>query len=236
MTQFHDRLKKITENNNRKLATRKQGQVWPIEKRIEVVGQWLIYGNLKMAAAATGVDYDLVRKWATQPWWNEAVAEIRATKNIEMDNRLSSIVEKTLEATMDRVVNGDYIYDQKTGEIRRKPAALRDIHRVAVDLLGKREFLRDKTEQRKEGHQVSVEEHLKILANQMAEWFEGKKKPVVIDVEDVEIKDAIPEEREAGLQTGTPVGEENTSSTGEATRGTEQSSEDGRESGQSPQG
>lgn len=227
MAEFHDRLKKITERN--RLVKRKDGQVWPIEKRVEVVHQFLILGNLKLVAAVTGVNYDLVRKWKGQPWWAELVAEIRATQNIEMDTKLSTIVEKSLEAALDRIENGDYIYDQKSGEVRRKPAALRDIHRVAVDLLGKREFLRDRSDERRETNQVSVEEHLKILATRMGEWFEDKKKPI-INLEEVE--DAVYEERptdgevSSGLQEGAGVGTLSPSESSEGPGGTEQSSSD----------
>lgn len=195
---FNERLKLISERNKAKKIHQKNG-IWPIEKRIEVVGQYLILGNLKLAAATTGVDYDLVRKWKTQPWWPELVAELRATENLKMDATLSELVELSLHAAYDRIVNGDYVYDQKTGEIKRKPAALRDIHRVAVDLLSKREFLRDKADASGENKTTSVEEHLKILANNMAQWFEKQKHPV-IELEEVE--DAVYEERETGLQDG----------------------------------
>jgi len=195
---FNDRLKKISENN--KLVKHKDGQVWPIEKRLEVVHQFLILGNLKLVAAVTGVDYQLVRKWKTQAWWPELIAEVRATQNIEMDTKLSDIVEKTLHAVHDRVVNGDYFYNQKTGAIERRPAPLRDIHRVAVDLLSKREMLRDKDKGTVESS-MSIDEHLKMLASNMAQWFEKEsKRPPTITLEEVE--DAVYEERETGLQDG----------------------------------
>lgn len=232
MVDFNERLKKISANNQRRLAHRKQGEVWPIEKRLEVVSQFLLLGNMKVVAAMTGVDYDLCRKWKTQAWWPEMVAEVRATQNIKTDTTLTEIIEKSLEAAYDRIVNGDYIYDQKTGEIKRRPAALRDIHRVAVDLLGKREFLRDKAEASGDHKQTSVEEHLSILANNMSQWFEKQKKPV-IDLEEVE--DAVYEEREAGLQEGSSPVHLETGSEEEA-GGAERSPSGNGESGQSPQG
>jgi hypothetical protein len=221
MAEFHDRLKVISERN--KMVKRKEGQVWPIEKRIEVVSQFLVLGNLKLVAATTGVDYALVRKWKGQPWWPELVAEIRASQNIEMDTTLSDLVQKSLEAVHDRLVNGDFFYDQKTGQVARRPVPLRDVHRVAVDLLAKREVLRDKSDNQGDHSQTSVEEHLKILAGQMSKWFEEKKKPV-IELEEVE--DAIYEERETGLQTGASVGTHEEAGPGEGTSGEERSPED----------
>lgn len=218
---FKERLEKISQKNRKVKHTK--NQIWPIEKRIEVVGQFLILGNMRLVSATTGVAYDLVRKWKGQPWWPELVAEIRATQNIEMDTKLSKIVEKSLEATLDRVEHGDFIYDQKSGEVRRKPAALRDIHRVSVDLLGKREQLREGAETRREDAQVTIKEHLKLLADEMAKWFEPKKKQEVIELE--EIEDAIYEERETRLQTGTPVGTQEEAGESQGTSGTERSPE-----------
>lgn len=204
--EFNERLKKISERNRQ--VTHVKGKTWPIAKRLEVVHQYLALGNMKMVSALTDVPYDLLRKWKTQPWWDEMVREIRATQNIEMDTKLSDIVQKTLDAVNDRIVNGDYVYDQKTGEIKRRPAALRDIHRVAVDLLAKREFLRDKVESKGEHQSGSVEDHLKLLADRMGQWFEDKKRPVIElnseDVTDVTEKDqdAVHDEWEEGLQEG----------------------------------
>lgn len=205
--EFKDRLDKITKRNKRfKPPTR--GMDWPIEKKAEVVGQFLILGNMKLVAATTDVPYDTIKKWKLSPWWGDMVTELRATQNIKMDAKLSELVELSLQAAYDRIVNGDYIYDQKTGELRRKPAQLRDIHRVAVDLLSKREFLRDRSDDRKEDSKVTIEEHLKLMAKEMAKWVDTKKKEV-IDVNSVEIlediSDALHDEREEGLQEGEPT-------------------------------
>lgn len=180
---FKERLAKISLRNSKKKHL--PNKSWPIEKKIEVVAQWLVLGNMRMVAATTGVSYDLIRQWKTQPWWLELETEIRQTQNIEMDTKLSKIVDRSLDAVLDRVENGDFIYDQKSGEIRRKPAALRDIHRVAVDTISKRELLRGNATERKETTQVSVAEQLKMLAAEFAKW-NGKPKEI-IDVEMVEV-------------------------------------------------
>lgn len=227
---IHERLAAITKRNRKK--THKKYQVWPIEKKIEVVTQWLVLGNLKQTAAISGVGYEVVREWKTQPWWGEFEAEIRQSQNIQTDTKLSKIVEKSLEATLDRVENGDFIYDQKSGQIRRKPAALKDVHRVAVDMIDRRERLREGADNRNEGPKVSVEEHLKMLANQMAQWFEPKKQPVIIE-EDIE--DAIPKEREEGLQEGTSMGTCEEAGEGEGEGSEELGPEDGSGSGTGPE-
>jgi hypothetical protein len=227
---YKARLATVT-RRNRKLKpgeTPGKGKEWPIENKMEAVQNYLVLGNMRMVSAVTQIDYDLLRKWKGQPWWAEFEREIRATQNIELDNKLSKVLDKSLDAVLDRVENGDFIYDQKSGEIRRKPAALRDLHRVAVDSITKREVIRT-GDQQSDTAKLSVEEHLKMLAQEMAKWNKTQeKKPITIDLEEVE--DAVYEEREAGLQTGSGELYEQTGSSEEedpAERGPEGSDESG---------
>jgi hypothetical protein len=208
--EFKDRLQKITLRNAKAKHTRHKS--WPIEKKIEVVSQFLVLGNMKMVAATTGVSHDLIRQWKTQSWWSELEAEIRQTQNIEMDTKLSKIVDKSLDAVLDRVENGDYFYDQKEKKIKRKPVALRDVARVSVDMISKRELIRGNATERKETTQISVNEQLKLLAQEFAKWTSGKKPEVIElneeDVTDVTIKepaDALYDQREERLQEGESV-------------------------------
>lgn len=198
MMDFKERLNAISLRNANK--KHRKHQTWPMEKKIEVVAQWLVLGNMRMVSAITGVGYDLVREWKTQAWWKELEAEIRQSQNIEMDTKLSKIVDRSLDAVLDRVENGDFIYDQKAGEVRRKPANLKDVHRVAVDSISKRELLRGNATERREVTQVSMQEQLKMLAAEFSKW-QGKPKET-IDVEAVEVIDAVYDEREEGLQEG----------------------------------
>lgn len=183
---FKDRLKKISLRNAK--VTHKRAAHWPMEKKIEAVSQYLVLGNMKLVAATTGVSHDLLRQWKGQPWWLELEGEIRASQNIELDTKLSKIVDKSLDAVLDRVENGDFIYDQKSGEIKRRPAALRDIHRVSVDMISKQDLIRKGATDRNEGSKISVEEQLKMLAMNFALWVtESDKTKKTIDVESIEI-------------------------------------------------
>ena len=224
---FKERLNKVTQRNLK--VKHRKNQVWPLEKRIEVVSQYLVLGNMKLVAAVTGVSHDLVRQWKGMPWWPELEAEIRATQNIEVDTKLSKIVDKSLDAVLDRVENGEMHYDRKTGRIIRTPASLKDIHRVSVDTLTKRELLRGNATERKETTQVSVKEQLELLAQEFAKWT-NKPKQETIDVEmvevidDEEIEDAIYEERETRLQTRIGLGAQEEAGEGEGESGEEFSS------------
>jgi len=176
----------------------KPNTTWSNEARLQAVSQYLVLGNMSLVSGITGIPHQLLRSWKAQPWWKDMENEVRLTENIEMDTKLSKIVDKSLEAVLDRVENGEYFYDQKTGKVRRKPASLKDVSKVSVDLLTKRELLRGNATERKEVSQVSVADQLKQLALEFAKWQGPQSKQQAIDVEMVEvleqdIEDAIHE-------------------------------------------
>lgn len=161
---------------------------WSIESKIQVVSQYLVLGNMALVSSVTGVPHQLIRAWKGQPWWKDIENQVRATENLQMDNKLSKIVDKSLDAVLDRVENGEVFYDQKSGQLRRRPANLRDVSRVSIDLLSKRELLRGNATERKEVTQVSVDEQLKALALEFARWQSPPPKMVeVVDVESHEV-------------------------------------------------
>jgi hypothetical protein len=105
----------------------------------------------------------------------------------------------------------------------RKPASLRDLHRVTVDSIAKRQMIRDSEEKTREVAQVTVNEHLVMLAKEMAKWNKAnEKQPIVLE----EIDDAVYAEREEGLQTGTSVGTQEEAGEGEGESGEEYGEED----------
>lgn len=165
----------------------KRNTTWSPEARIQAVSQYLVLGNMALVSATTGIPHQLLRAWKGQPWWKDVENEVRATENLEMDNKLSKIVDRSLDAVLDRVENGEFVYNQKTGQIIRKPVNLKDAAKVSVDLITKRELLRGNATERKETTQISVAEQLKQLAVEFARWQPGNViKQETIDVEVVE--------------------------------------------------
>ncbi len=219
----------------------KPNTTWPMEVKIQVVSQYLVLGNMALVSAVTKVPHQLIRAWKGQPWWKDVEAQVRATENLQMDNKLSKIVDKSLDAVLDRVENGEYFYDQKLGQVKRKPANLRDVARVSVDILSKRELLRGNATERKEVTQVSVDEQLKALALEFARWQNPTIQKPTIDVEMVEISEdkekerALYDEWKTRLQEGSGEIHEQALGSEEADGAECSPSEDG-ESWPSPQG
>jgi hypothetical protein len=165
----------------------KKNHNWPMEKKIAAVAQYLVLGNMALVAASTGIDAHLLRHWKMQPWWADTEREIRATENLGIDNKLSKIVDRSLDVVQDRLENGDFIYNQKTGQIVRKPVSIKDAVSASKEMLTKRELLRGNATERKEQTTISMADQLKHLAHEFAK-LNQQTTPLLEDVTDVEVK------------------------------------------------
>jgi hypothetical protein len=132
-----------------------------------------------------------LRGWKQKQWWQDIESELRVQENIQLSSRLQRIVDKALGATEDRLINGDLIYDNKTGQLIRKPVNLRDAHKVAMDMIDKREALQNKTPATVAMEQI--DDRLKKLADQFEQI--ARKTPII------EVTDVITVKEDNGTTT-----------------------------------
>ena len=154
-------------------------------KKIEVVTSYLALGKAPMVEALTGVPRQTIRQWKCQPWWKDLEHEIRQEDDYELDAKTSKVIDRTLDVVMDRLENGDFILDSRSGSIKRVPVKMKDAHRVTVDMIDKRNLIRGKPTSITQ--KVAVEDVMANLANQFKEWAQQIKGTKVIDVTDAEI-------------------------------------------------
>jgi hypothetical protein len=197
----------LTDNPNTKhrnppvrSAEAKTNKTWSDKQKLEAVQSWLMLGNLALTARVLNIPEVTIRYWKNSEWWKTAVEEIKIQEDMQMSARLKKIVDASLMAVEDRLLNGDIMYDQKSGEMVRKQVNMRDAHKVAVDLMDKKAII-DKTavavvEEKKD------EDRLMKLAEKFAD-FVTQKKPTV-NVTDVvfvtEENNALHDQRQTGLQ------------------------------------
>lgn len=176
---------------------------WSDNQKIEAVTTYLLLGNVRHTAAALKIPDPTLRYWRGCDWWKEIEQDIKANDRIVLSNRLKQIVDNSLDLIEDRIEKGDFIYDQKTGKMKRKPLQARDVHKIAVDFLDRREGL----DMHKEivQNQESIQDKLNKLAQSFSDLATGKKN---ISAEDAVIIEnegdslAVHEEWEEGLQDG----------------------------------
>src|ERR1700756_1348319 len=94
---------------------------WSDGQKIEAVQSYLLLGNLTLVASVLKIPRDTLKIWKTTEWWKNMVEELRVQDDLQLSTRLQKIISKSFDAVEDRLDHGDFVYDQKTGEMRRKP-------------------------------------------------------------------------------------------------------------------
>lgn len=108
---------------------------WTEKTKNEVIHTYLVTGNLALTARIMDVPEETIRYWRKQDWWDDSVREIRHSGKVELSSKMKKIVEASIAVIEDRIVNGDFVFDQKTGAVVRKPVNLKDAHKVAIDMV-----------------------------------------------------------------------------------------------------
>ena len=114
---------------------------WSEKQRMDAVNSYLLLGNLALTSRVLNIPEVTLRYWKAQPWWKDAVAEIKSSEKMQLSVRVKKLVDASLAVVEDRLLNGDFQFDQKTGEVVRKPVNLKDAHKVAIDMADKHEAL-----------------------------------------------------------------------------------------------
>lgn len=194
-----ERLRRVPSNKKRSVnaTTNKH---WSDSQKIEAVTTYLALGNLVLTGSVLKIPEMTLRYWKQQQWWKDIEGELAVQEDIQLSSRLKRIVETTLSAAEDRIANGDWIYNNKEGTLMRKPVNLRDVHKVTMDLIDKREHLNNKVPTNVAMEQI--DDRLKKLAQKFEEIAAGRK---VIEVTDVIIGSEYGEESVGAPEVDSPT-------------------------------
>ena len=143
-------------------------QQYSPKQRLEVVTAYLMLGKVSLAAAATGIPEETIHRWKTTDWFKAMVAEVRSSSNVEVSGRLRQVINKSLNVIEDRLENGDFQFNPKTGKFVRRPVGAK----VAGDIMTKaldKQILIDKIESSPQADQAKIEDRLKAIQEKLLE-------------------------------------------------------------------
>ena len=147
---------------------------WAESKKIELLTLWMATGNLMQAAADCGVPHETAKSWRYSDWWKEKQKAIENEDYDKFDKKLTKAIDKALDSLVDRIENGETIYDPKTGGTIRMPAKLRDLNAAFNTVLDKRQVLRKQPTKIVE--QQTTASQLTELAAQFAQFVNKSSK------------------------------------------------------------
>ena len=192
----------LTDNERLKRLPRKKreisakGRYWSDSQKLEAVKCWRLTGNLAATAAALNIPLVTVKSWRYSQWWTDLVRDLRQESNIALTARLKKIAAKSLDLVEDRLENGDWVLNNKTGKLMLKPIGVRDLSVITNTTLTHIDKIEGQPQ--READTKKTMDQLTLLAQKFEE-FSKKKAPV--QVTDVIF---IPENKE----NGNPVHEE----------------------------
>src|SRR3990167_2324439 len=160
---------------------------WSDKQKLETVQTYLMLGNAAMTARVLKIPEDTVYRWKKSAWWKEIEGELRVQDELQLSARLKKIVVNSLDAVEERLEYGDYVYDQKTGQMRRKPVSMRDAHKASMDLIAKKHLIDNRNAPL--ASEDRMQDKLLKMMIQFSEFAQGKLiENNTIEAEDVQIK------------------------------------------------
>lgn len=178
---------------------RKPGNGWWSDKeRYQAVSTYLVVGKLSLTSAATNIPEETLRRWRLQPWWKEMQAEILKSSKIELNGKIMKVIDKSMAVIEDRLENGDFFFNPKTGAFERKGVSANVANKIANDLIQKN-VLMDKIITEESVQDEGLEDRLKKLKDEMLRFANAK----VIDAEVVK-DELVPEDSSSVAPTEVP--------------------------------
>jgi hypothetical protein len=149
-------------------------------------------GNLVLTAGATGISYQTLKYWKASNWWNTVITELRKAEKLELSANTKKILNKSLALLEDRLDKGDFIYDQKKGKLIRKPVPAASLHKIAVDMMERKDVLDKATSEENinesnDSKLIKLAEQFAALAAKAIEKQKNLPSANVVDVESREV-------------------------------------------------
>jgi hypothetical protein len=163
----------------------KKGFHWSDSQKLEAVQTYLILGSLKLTSGALKIPFDTLKLWKASQWWKDLLEELRIQEDLQLSNRLKKIISRSYDVLEDRLENGDFVFDQKTGKMRRKPVSMRDATQVAIHLSEARTELVDRHLGGQSVTEDKIEKTLANLADQFAKIANQVQQKPSVEVTEV---------------------------------------------------
>lgn len=156
--------------------------VWSDQDRLKAVSTYLATGNLLKTARLLNIPLDTVREWKYRTtWWKELENMLKDEQNDALAATATDIVEASMKALQDRLKNGDYVYNVRTGEVSRVQVKARDLANIANTMVEKKLVLHKQPSRIVAKEQDVLEDKLNKLASAFKKF--GKKGEVEVEGE-----------------------------------------------------
>jgi len=157
---------------------------YPMEKKIEACTLYAVYGNVTETSNLSKVPENVIRSWMKDSWWDDIIHQIYVEQNDKLGSQITSVLEKSLPALLDRLENGDY-HVTKTGDIVRKPMDAKVLTGLFQTMAVQRRLVRGEPTSIV-GNKQTVDDKLEKLAEEFKRFAAAKEIEVVPSLKEIE--------------------------------------------------
>lgn len=156
-----------------------------LEQKTDACAMYCVYGDIDQVSELTGIPAKFLREWKSEPWWAEIQKKVFVEQNEKLAGRITGVLDKSLEHLVDRLDNGDFLWDVRKSKLVRKPVDTKVLATVFNTLVTRRQLIRG--EPTSITTQVGVDDRLKLLAQQFEKFAAAKEveqvPPQIIDID-----------------------------------------------------
>jgi transposase-like protein len=156
------------------------------EQRYEAVAQYLILGSVAEVSRITKIHKEALFRWKSEPWWQEAVDEIRKGSALEHAGKLQKVINSSINVLQDRLDKGDLQYNAKNGKIVRVGVKAAVANQITKDMIDRKALL-EKLSNKSYSTEESIDNRLKSLQEEFLKFAKAK----TIEVEQKDIPNVI---------------------------------------------
>ena len=150
-----------------------------LEQKTDACALYCVYGDIDQVSEMTGIDPKFLRQWKDEPWWSEIQKKVFVEQNEKLASRISGVLDRSLDHLVDRLDNGDYLWDVRKSKLVRKPVDTKVLSNLFNNLVTRRQLIRG--EPTSITTQVAVDDRLKLLAAQFEKFALAKEVEGVVD-------------------------------------------------------
>ena len=144
-----------------------------LEQKTDACALYCVYGDVDQVSELTGIDPKFLRLWRDEPWWSEIQKKVFIEQNEKLASRISGVLDRSLDHLVDRLDNGDYLWDVRKSKLVRKPVDTKVLSNLFNNLITRRQLIRG--EPTSITTQVAVDDRLKLLAAQFQKFALAKE-------------------------------------------------------------
>lgn len=102
-------------------------------QRLLAVTHYLITGSLTATCQITKIPYNTLNRWKRSDWWPVLEQAVLKKNKLIRSAKMASLADKAQAVVAERLKNGDFQFDQRTGELVRVPVKAVVANRILQD-------------------------------------------------------------------------------------------------------